>query len=174
MDYQDYLASKEWKAKSKAAKEKAGRQCQLCSSEENLNTHHRTYDNIGHEDPKDLIVLCRECHKEFHKKLKVCKKKHERKSGLSQFEISTRLLRRSAKELGLTQTERLVLVQMSEAHPNIRITHKTLAAYIGCSTKTIQRNIQILLDKKYLICTKQFSREENRPAEYRMNLDNIG
>ena len=84
------------------------------------------------------------------------------------------LLRMTAKELGLTQTERLVLIQMSEAYPNIRKSHKTLASLIGCSTKTIQRSISTLVDKGYIVCVVPYSREDNRPAEYRMNLDNIG
>ena len=31
--------------------------------------HHRTYDNLGDEEPEDLVVLCRKCHATFHGKL---------------------------------------------------------------------------------------------------------
>ena len=93
---------------------------------------------------------------------------------ISQLEVSTVLLRMTAKELGLTQLERMVLIQMSECYPNIRKSHKTIADLIGCSTKTVQRSMGKLMDLGYIDCVKPYSRESNRPAEYRLILDNIG
>lgn len=31
-----------------------------------LHVHHNTYVNYGEERLEDLIVLCRECHADFH------------------------------------------------------------------------------------------------------------
>ncbi len=67
-DYEVYLASPEWKAKSIAAKERAGNRCQLCNSRGPLDTHHRTYERLGNELSEDLIALCRKCHSKFHGK----------------------------------------------------------------------------------------------------------
>ena len=89
---------------------------------------------------------------------------------LSQFEVTTMLLRKTAKELGLTQSERLVLIQMSECFPCIRKSHKTFAELIGCSTKTIQRSIHTLVDKGYLQVIRPYNREESAPAEYALDV----
>lgn len=40
--------------------------CRLCNSKTRLNTHHRTYRNLGREYPEDVIVLCNRFHKKFH------------------------------------------------------------------------------------------------------------
>ena len=65
-EYKEYLNSDHWKSIRLKALDRAGHKCQLCSSKECLNVHHNTYINRGHEDLKDLVVLCRECHKKFH------------------------------------------------------------------------------------------------------------
>lgn len=70
--YKDYIKSPEWRIKSTAAKEAAGNACQVCNaSGVTLDTHHRTYDNLGDEKDGDLVVLCRDCHTVFHKAKKV-------------------------------------------------------------------------------------------------------
>lgn len=70
--YREYLKSKEWKEKSESAKERANYRCQICNSNSNLETHHRTYERVGSELPEDLTVLCKECHQlyETAKKIK--------------------------------------------------------------------------------------------------------
>lgn len=68
IEYQEYLNGEHWKEIRLKALERAGNRCQLCSSRNNLNVHHNTYENKGHEDLKDLVVLCRECHAKFHDK----------------------------------------------------------------------------------------------------------
>lgn len=68
INYKEYLNSKHWKETRLKALDKAGYRCQLCSSNIDLNVHHNTYDNLGNEDSKDLIVLCRKCHAKFHDK----------------------------------------------------------------------------------------------------------
>ncbi len=66
-DYSAYLSSDVWKAKSRAAKERAGYRCGLCYCKDTeLHTHHRTYERLGMENDADLIVLCCVCHAKFH------------------------------------------------------------------------------------------------------------
>jgi hypothetical protein len=70
LEYSEYIASAEWRAKAEAAKERCGQRCQTCNvhrSKTTLDAHHRTYERIGEELPEDLIVLCRDCHSLFHK-----------------------------------------------------------------------------------------------------------
>lgn len=66
--YKVYLDSYKWKMKSKSAKERAGYKCQICNSTKELETHHKTYENIYHELDNDLIVLCSKCHGKIHDK----------------------------------------------------------------------------------------------------------
>lgn len=68
VNYHAYIQSNEWKEKATAAKERAGWRCQVCNrsaSEITLDAHHRTYENLGHEEPDDITVLCRNCHELF-------------------------------------------------------------------------------------------------------------
>jgi hypothetical protein len=72
--YLEYLQTEGWKRRSKEAMERAGYKCALdnrSGNEYTLHTHHKTYENIGHEKPEDLIVLCDECHGKFHGKVGV-------------------------------------------------------------------------------------------------------
>jgi len=66
MPYRLYLLTEHWRRVSREAKERAGNRCQLCNSPTNIETHHRTYERRGHEEPEDLTVLCSECHGKFH------------------------------------------------------------------------------------------------------------
>lgn len=68
MSYKMYLSTPYWQLVSLLAKRKANYKCQLCGGSNNLNTHHRTYENKGMEinNMGDLIVLCQECHQKFH------------------------------------------------------------------------------------------------------------
>jgi hypothetical protein len=66
-DYNKYLRSKHWKKTREKALIRADYQCQLCASKDSvLNVHHNSYERIGKEQDKDLIVLCRPCHRRFH------------------------------------------------------------------------------------------------------------
>jgi 5-methylcytosine-specific restriction endonuclease McrA len=71
VNYQDYISSPEWKAKAEKAKQRAGYRCQVCNSAEKLEAHHRTYENLGHENTGDITVLCHECHELFSKSGKI-------------------------------------------------------------------------------------------------------
>jgi hypothetical protein len=69
VDYDRYIVSPEWREKAEAAKERAGHRCQVCNISRDqsiLDAHHRTYDRLGCEEPGDITVLCRECHRIFH------------------------------------------------------------------------------------------------------------
>lgn len=68
MDYTDFLCTPYWKAISERVKQKAGYRCQLCNSNNDLNVHHRTYENHGDEisHMDDLICICNECHEKHH------------------------------------------------------------------------------------------------------------
>lgn len=68
INYDEYIKSPQWKRKAIEAKKRAGYRCQVCNSPDNLNAHHRTYERLGSEQPGDITVLCRECHKLFHGK----------------------------------------------------------------------------------------------------------
>lgn len=68
MDYYDFLKTPYWKAVADRVKYRANFKCQICNSSENLNVHHRTYDNHGKEiyHLGDLICLCKACHEKHH------------------------------------------------------------------------------------------------------------
>lgn len=62
-----YLRSDHWQGVRKAALARAGNRCAVCNSPEGLDVHHRTYAHVGCEDETDVTVLCRDCHKVFHR-----------------------------------------------------------------------------------------------------------
>jgi 5-methylcytosine-specific restriction endonuclease McrA len=67
--YVAHLRSPAWRAIARQALERADWRCQVCNADRwfsRLEVHHRTYERLGREAPKDLIVLCRHCHKLFH------------------------------------------------------------------------------------------------------------
>jgi len=69
LNYYEYIQSPEWKAKADAAKERAENRCQLCNVSgfvKRLDAHHNTYERLGKELSRDIIVLCEDCHKRFH------------------------------------------------------------------------------------------------------------
>lgn len=71
-DYSQYLNSEEWDAKKKAKLKEVNYECQRCGIRQKLNdipflqVHHKHYENVKKEDPKDLVVLCDECHEMAH------------------------------------------------------------------------------------------------------------
>jgi hypothetical protein len=74
MTYGDYLRSDEWNETRRAAITRANFRCQMCCWQPRTRTyqgfhvHHNTYENLGHEKPEDLIALCKDCHRRFHRK----------------------------------------------------------------------------------------------------------
>lgn len=76
IDYHEYINSPAWKEKAKAAKIAANYRCQICNTvgtDSTLNAHHRTYERLGNELPKDITVLCKKCHELFSKNGKLAK-----------------------------------------------------------------------------------------------------
>lgn len=67
VDYSAYLKTPEWQIRRQLALEFYGATCCLCNSPDHLNVHHRTYERIGQEHLRDLIVLCRPCHERYHR-----------------------------------------------------------------------------------------------------------
>jgi hypothetical protein len=56
--YIEYLQSDTWKERRLAALERANFQCHVCGDNSGLEVHHKTYKNLGLEEPVDLVVLC--------------------------------------------------------------------------------------------------------------------
>ncbi len=70
--YQRYILSPEWKALSKAARERDG-ECSECGSVRKLQAHHTLYrDRLEDTRLEDLKTLCRTCHRMEHKKAVLC------------------------------------------------------------------------------------------------------
>lgn len=67
MPYGEYLQTDHWKRKREKVLQLDEYKCRLCSSENQLEVHHRSYLSIGMEKPTDLLTLCGECHDVFHK-----------------------------------------------------------------------------------------------------------
>lgn len=63
VDYQQYLASREWRVKRKKFIDDATYGvCERCAIRSIEDVHHLTYANIGNEDYADLLGVCRPCH----------------------------------------------------------------------------------------------------------------
>ena len=89
--YKEYLKTDHWKEVRNKALYRAKYKCQLCSSKENLNVHHNTYENRGQEKDQDLVVLCQKCHGKFHDKFVEDKNHIEEDENLIRFEESKRM-----------------------------------------------------------------------------------
>lgn len=63
--YEAYLASDLWK--KNRARANLLRRCWICGTDQFLQFHHRSYENICNEHPDDLIMLCGDHHQEVHK-----------------------------------------------------------------------------------------------------------
>lgn len=63
--YYAYLESDEWK-QIRIEMLITYPKCQRCGSKKCLQVHHRTYENVFNEEPEDLEVLCKKCHKQEH------------------------------------------------------------------------------------------------------------
>ena len=68
MNYHEYLGSGEWREHPVrlAELEASGFRCRLCNDgggNTAIEAHHRTYENLGNEQPGDLTALCRTCHR---------------------------------------------------------------------------------------------------------------
>lgn len=57
----NYLNRAHWKT-TRIKKLLSVNQCEICGSQDNLQVHHKTYENIFCEPLEDLEVLCCRCH----------------------------------------------------------------------------------------------------------------
>ena len=67
LSYEQYLTTEHWATVREERLIFAKHKCEICNSNDDLQVHHRTYDNIGNEQLTDLIALCKTCHKLYHK-----------------------------------------------------------------------------------------------------------
>jgi Asp-tRNA(Asn)/Glu-tRNA(Gln) amidotransferase C subunit len=67
--YAEYLQSRQWKAFRLKAIRYHGKSCMMCGIKEvpYFHVHHLTYERLGCEKIKDVVVLCEVCHNEVHK-----------------------------------------------------------------------------------------------------------
>lgn len=70
-EYREYLCSDHWKSTRKEAIDCAEGKCERCDLprwlaelvyDQDVHVHHKSYANLGDEQPGDLEVLCRRCH----------------------------------------------------------------------------------------------------------------
>lgn len=72
--YQSYLKSNKWISIRNRVRKRARGKCELCpkwkdklkSDSENFIVHHLTYERVTKELLRDLMYLCRDCHKQVH------------------------------------------------------------------------------------------------------------
>lgn len=69
MKYPDYLLTRTWQDTRQIALQWYGFKCQHCDNDKRLHIHHETYERLGEELMDDLIVLCKDCHAEYHDEL---------------------------------------------------------------------------------------------------------
>ena len=74
-EFYDRLNKPDWPMLSNECKRRAEFKCQMCNAVQKrgtpLEAHHRTYERMRtDEEIKDLICLCRRCHKLYHDKVK--------------------------------------------------------------------------------------------------------
>lgn len=71
MTYEEQLKHPKWLEKRSQILQRDWNICQHCMSPKNLQVHHKRYYNDGRmawEYPSfELITLCGDCHKEFHR-----------------------------------------------------------------------------------------------------------
>ena len=73
-NYQEYLNGNHWQSvraryyeSKQVTKVKDKVVCVRCLQSRPLSLHHRTYERLGNERLRDLILLCQECHTLTHK-----------------------------------------------------------------------------------------------------------
>lgn len=85
MPYTEYLQTEHWKTVRDRVMRQAGWICQLrppVMKARAVDAHHFNYDNIGDEQPGDVLALCRPHHTEWHERWKYM----VRKEGEKQFQ----------------------------------------------------------------------------------------
>ncbi len=68
LPYEVYLKTDHWRNRRESCVNRFKNKCAVCNSDKDLEVHHRTYDNLGAEEPDDTTCLCSKCHGLFHEK----------------------------------------------------------------------------------------------------------
>ena len=63
--YNTYINGDEWKEKSSKFLED-NTICALCKKHKSEEVHHTSYNRLGEELPRDMLALCKRCHKGIH------------------------------------------------------------------------------------------------------------
>lgn len=71
VDYNTYIKSEAWKKKREeffASGLPQSKKCYICEKlrAKWFHVHHMTYVRLGHEDLKDLVLMCEPCHDQVH------------------------------------------------------------------------------------------------------------
>ena len=66
--YAEYIRSEAWQeVRRRFWASKLPKECYCCGREDGpKDLHHRTYKNLGNENLRDLVPLCRDCHFTVH------------------------------------------------------------------------------------------------------------
>lgn len=66
--YAAYIRSEEWQAvRHRFWASRLPKECYCCGRKDGpKDLHHRTYKNLGAENLRDLVPLCRQCHDDVH------------------------------------------------------------------------------------------------------------
>ena len=68
IDYYEYIRSEQWFDLTKPIRKRNKGVCECCKMRYGSCVHHRTYKNLGNEEPKDLLHVCKYCHTMIHNK----------------------------------------------------------------------------------------------------------
>lgn len=96
-DYDNYLQSPQWRNKRQELFNERGKKCEHCGATTQIHVHHIHYRNLGNEKLEDLMVLCKSCHEEEHKRLDSLKKPRKHKAKCNDNFISKPKKKRSKK-----------------------------------------------------------------------------
>jgi 5-methylcytosine-specific restriction endonuclease McrA len=66
VDYNDHLASEEWRQTRKIVFKRDDHICQGCLKRPATQVHHLTYRNVCNEFAFQLVAICDECHDRYH------------------------------------------------------------------------------------------------------------
>lgn len=74
-EYAAYLDSTHFKVVREIVLQRDNHRCRICNSPDNLDVHHRSYENVGHADwlveARDCTTACRSCHDVIHHYVKI-------------------------------------------------------------------------------------------------------
>ena len=65
-EYKRYLKSTRWRKLWAYVMKRDGNKCRFCGRKAH-HVHHLTYARIFHEEPYDLVAVCKGCHELLHK-----------------------------------------------------------------------------------------------------------